>query len=163
MRAYLDAVFLMLVSCWLSGTLLVDFVVVPSVFRVVADFFNAGELAITLFSKFNLIELVISSSLVAMLALRLSQGAALRLPLLLALASWLIVMVYVFYLTPKISWLTELFRAAEAQGQSGIGTYQDIQQTHQYYHRLYIILDTVKLLLLLSLTGLGVIASKARA
>jgi hypothetical protein len=154
MRRVLYPIFLLLLGFWLGATLMVDFVIVPSVFRIINDFFNAGELGITLFSKFNLVEMVISTTLVTITAYLLSRGVALHAPLLLAVLAWIIVMVYVFYLTPKLSHLTELFYQSELTGEMAQGGYPDIQQAHQYFHRVYIILDSIKILLLALLATL---------
>ena len=50
---------LILVSIWWGWTAIIDFAVVPTVFAIVNDFFNAGELGIALFSKLNLLEVII--------------------------------------------------------------------------------------------------------
>lgn len=141
---------LILVSIWWGWTVIIDFAVVPTVFSTINDFFNAGELGIALFSKINNFEIIIASSLII-----LSRK---KLPLFLSVSVWIIVMIYFVYLTPKIIELTELWKKAEALKQISIAGIPDIQQEHQFYHRLYVGLDSVKLLIL---TVLGGIHAKA--
>jgi hypothetical protein len=151
---------LILLSLWLGFTALIDFAVVPTVFKVVDDFFNAGELGIALFSKLNLLEIIFSSSLLALLALEIKKAPFIKWKLTLGLCAWIIVMVYLTYLTPKITELTGLWKAADLAQTTGSGNIQDIQQEHQSFHRLYIILDSVKLILLSGLLGLELLSKE---
>lgn len=148
---------LVLVSIWWGWTVLIDFAVVPTVFRTINDFFNAGELGIALFSKLNIFEVIISSGLVVVSGLLLKQNKK-KLPLILSCLCFAIVMFYFAYLTPKIIYLTDLWKEADAANQIGIAGIADIQQEHQFYHRIYVAVDTVKLL---GLTVLGGLFAKA--
>lgn len=145
---------LVLVSIWLGWTALIDFAVVPTVFSVVNDFFNAGELGIALFSKLNLFEIVISSLLIVVSVLHLKKEGRGQIPLLLACGAWVIVMFYFAYLTPKITELTAIWKKAELVNQMGIAGINDIQQEHHFYHRMYVGLDTLKLLILSFILGI---------
>lgn len=138
---------LILLSLWWGWTALIDFAVVPTVFRTIHDFFNAGELGIALFSRLNIFELIVSTILMG-LFWRLAKWRF----ALLAVA-WIIVLVYFFYLTPKITHLTALWKEAESLKQVGIAGIQDIQQEHQLYHRIYVGLDSLKLLILTFVLG----------
>ena len=135
-------VLLILLSIWWGWTVIIDFAVVPTVFSVINDFFNAGELGIALFSKLNNFELVISALLIV---LSLKQG---KLRLGLMICAWMIVMFYFSYLTPKLTHLTLLWKEADAAGLTGIAGIADVQQEHQFFHRVYVGLDSLKLLLL---------------
>lgn len=147
--------FLTLVSLWWGWTVLTDFVVVPTVFRTIHDFFNAGELGIALFSRLNSLELIVSSLLIIITALKLRSSKQMLLFFIPALLCWMIVMFYFSYLTPKIVTLTELWKEAERAGVSSLGNIPDVQQEHQFFHKLYIRIDTVKLIILTLLLGLG--------
>lgn len=143
---------LVLVSIWWGWTVIIDFAVVPTVFRVIHDFFNAGELGIALFSKLNLFEILVSSLLIVLCVLNLKQYRKGKLELSLSISAWAIVMFYFAYLTPTITHYTKLWKVAEFSADGLV----DYQQQHQFYHRLYIGLDSVKLLILTTLMSLNV-------
>lgn len=147
---------LILVSLWWGWTVIIDFAVVPTVFKVIHDFFNAGELGIALFSKLNFFEILVSSLLIVVSVIHLKDSGKGKLQLALSISAWAIVMFYFAYLTPKITLLTDLWKEAESVQKLGIAGIQDIQQEHQYYHRLYVGIDSVKLLILTFLLGLDV-------
>jgi hypothetical protein len=65
-------------------------------------------------------------------------------------------MFYFSYLTPKLVMLTELWKKTDLMGITSVSGIPDVQQEHQFYHRLYISLDTVKLILLGTMLGLGI-------
>jgi hypothetical protein len=147
----------LLISCfsiWWGWTVLTDFFIVPSVFKMVPDFFTAGELGMTLFRKLNLLELVLAIFILALSLMPKRSKFLISLsPLLLIIAS-----VYFFYLTPKIQTLTDWWKEAESLGVSSLHGIADIQQEHQKFHKLYVSIDAVKLLLLTS--GLGFLIFK---
>jgi uncharacterized membrane protein (UPF0136 family) len=154
-KNYSYSLFLTLVSLWWGWTVLVDFFMLPAVFKTVNDFFNAGELGMTLFSQLNALELIVSSLLIVVTALKLKQSKKILPFFILTLAAFSIVIFYLAFLTPKIVALTDLWREAEKLGASGIGNIPDIQQEHQFFHKLYIRIDTVKLIILTILLGTG--------
>jgi hypothetical protein len=53
--------------------------------------------------------------------------------------------------------LTELWKTTDLMGIQGINGISDVQQEHQFYHRLYISLDSIKLLLIGIMIGIGFI------
>lgn len=144
---------LILVSIWWGWTVIIDFAVVPTVFKIVNDFFNAGELGIALFSKLNLFEILVSSLLIVVSVIYLKQSGRGKIQLALAVSAWAIVMFYFAYLTPKIIYLTDLWKTAETVQKLGLAGINDIQQEHQFYHRMYVGLDSIKLLILTFLLG----------
>lgn len=148
---------LILVSIWWGWTVIIDFAVVPTVFRVITDFFNAGELGIALFSKLNLFEIVLSSLLIVISLIQLKNTGRGKIQLALALSAWAIVMFYFAYLTPKIIHLTDLWKTAETVNKLGLAGINDIQQEHQFFHRMYVGLDSLKLLILTFILGNNVI------
>jgi hypothetical protein len=147
--------FLTLVSLWWGWTVLTDFFVVPMVFKTINDFFNAGELGAALFSKLNALELIVSSLLVVITALKLRENKQVLPFFILSVLGFSIVMLYFSFLTPKIIQLTDLWKKADEMGVSGIGDIPDVQQAHQYFHNLYIRIDSIKLIILTILLGLG--------
>lgn len=145
-RRILYSSLLILLSLWLGWTALVDFVVVPGVFRNIENFFEAGNLGIYLFERLNYLEVVIASTVVALITFIFRQNRR-ALPLLISsLIVMIIAFTYFTWLIPKIADLTELWKISEAGKTIAVA---DIQQEHQYYHRIYVIMDTVKLLVLL--------------
>ena len=146
---------LVLISIWWGWTVIIDFAVVPTVFKVINDFFNAGELGLSLFSKLNNLEFIFSGLLVALGFYELKSNKTGKLQLVFILTAFLIVLTYFFYLTPKLTSLTELWKQADAVNSVSVAGIIDIQQEHQLYHKIYVTLDTLKLLLLSSLLGLN--------
>lgn len=146
---------LMLAMSWLVATALVDFAVVPSLFRHLKDFFEAGNLGTVLFSKFNIVELILGTSIAILLLVVTKKNPTLRILFFLSSILLLIALTYFFYLTPKLISLTDLWQKAEASGAIGAGDIPDIQQHHQLFHKIYVTLDSVKMLLLLTLVILG--------
>ena len=148
---------LVLLAIWWGWTVLVDFFVIPNVFRTLSNFFEAGELGIVVFSKLNNLELIAGSILVGMTAYLSSKNKKL-LPLFIgSVLLWIIAMTYFSYLSPKITELTELWKTADKVGSMSIAGYSDIQLEHQFYHKLYIGIDSIKLLLITFLLGLGIL------
>lgn len=152
----LHSIFISLVSIWLAWTVMVDLVVAPSIFRVIEDFFNAGDLAMVLFSKLNNLELILSSCLL-LTTIAMFRQNRIKFVLILVSLITLLVIFYFSYLTPKIIFLTQLWKKAEIMGVIGIDDVSDIQLEHQYFHKVYITLDSVKLIILATLLGYGII------
>lgn len=139
---------------WLGMTVLVDFFIVPTVFRTVPDFFVAGELGIQLFKRFNIVELILAIFLGGLGLFYIKQVPTQRWFIITPILLFSIVALYCWYLTPKIAELTAAWAYADKMGTLGAKGAEDIQQLHQTYHRTYVGIDSVKLLLLF-IQGLG--------
>lgn len=146
---------LIFTAVWWGWTALIDFAVVPTIFRIVPDFFTAGELGIALFSKLNLLELTTSSILVVLAVIQVKNEKRGKIQLGLIFSAWIIVMIYFSFLTQKITDLTALWKKADSLNTISILGIVDIQQEHQFYHRVYVGLDVLKLLLLSFVMGLS--------
>jgi hypothetical protein len=142
---------LIFLSIWLGTTCLVDFVVVPTVFQVIENFFNAGELGVALFTKMNVLELILSLTLVCLISIEYRKYNRRVVHVFFAISAAIIVVIYFSYLTPKIAELTLLWKKADSQGLVAIAGIKDIQQEHQFYHRTYVTLDSIKILILATL------------
>lgn len=96
---------LVLVSLWWGWTAIIDFAIVPTVFRTISDFFNAGELGIALFSKLNILEVSIGLLLIILSTVELMKNKTKRQKIYLGMISlcWMISLMYFFWLTPKIA------------------------------------------------------------
>jgi hypothetical protein len=150
---YLSSLFLFLTSIWWAWTFLVDFFVIRTVFKIVDSFWTAGKLGMALFTQLNLLELIVSTVLVAVLAMATRKRRE-ALPLFLAaLITWIIVMTYFTYLTPKLIYLTELWQRADLMGLTSVKGIPDIQQEHQFFHNLYIGIDSAKFIILTIMLG----------
>ena len=146
----------LLIGLWWGSTALIDFIVVPTIFSVINDFFNAGELGMTLFKKLNFLELFFAISILVL------EWRSRRKVLLLALFSVAAIVIFYFtYLTPKIGQLSSWWKEAEAQGLLGIHGISDIQQEHQFFHRFYVSLDACKFLILSAVLGFKIIEQKS--
>lgn len=143
-----SSLLLVLVSVWWAWTLLVDLVVVRTLFANIDDFFRAGEIGIQLFSKLNLLEVIVGSLIVALLSFALTWNKNFKPFLILSVLTWGLAMFYFAFLIPKIIFLTDLWKRADLMGITSVAGIPDIQQEHQFYHNLYIGLDSFKLILL---------------
>lgn len=145
-----------LAGAWLGWTVLVDFFVVPMVFREVDDFFQAGALGIGVFTKLNNLELIVGSVMVALSALNVKKSPSALIAFCLSLLLLALAITYFTFLTPKITAVTALWKKADLMGLQGLSGIADLQQEHQFWHRLYIGLDTLKLATLSIFIGLGI-------
>lgn len=154
LKAY--SFFLILTSAWISWTILVDFFVIRTVFGIISNFFEAGDLGVAVFSKLNNLELIVGSALMTLTGHQtLKNRKSLKL-FILSLLCWSVAMFYFTYLTPKLIGLTDLWKLADSKGIVSINGISDIQQEHQHFHRIYIGLDSFKLMALSCLLFLGV-------
>ncbi len=138
---------LCLTMIWLSLSSVINFVIIPSVFSIVSDFFLAGNLGVTVFTKFNRFEFLFASTMVLLALFDFKQQRKGLAVVLISLVLLLISGSYLFYLTPKLSQLTTAWEYAQTMGTIGSAE-SDLQTMHMMYHRTYIVMDTVKLLLL---------------
>jgi hypothetical protein len=155
-RSILYSFFLIVVSLWLGWSVLVDIAIIPTVFKVVTEFFIAGELGMAVFYKLNNLELVAATSLVVICIFQMKKVRSTFPFLIMSLIGLSLVLFYFSYLTPKIMMLTDHWRQANLLGVESIAGIRDIQQEHQFYHRMYITLDSIKILLLSSMLALGI-------
>jgi hypothetical protein len=146
-------IILLLITAWLSTTLMIDFFIVPSIFRIIPDFFQAGELGAHVFSTYNRIELILISVIMSLVALSAKKNIYGRWLLLLGFLLFVITLTYNFYLTDRMKEIAAIWEYAEQTGQVGAPGLPDVQQTHQAYHRVYVVLDSIKIFLLIGCIG----------
>jgi hypothetical protein len=144
---------LALTSTWFGWTVLVDFFIVPTVFTEIDDFFKAGALGISVFSKLNNLELIAASFIMGLAVMNFDLKRSSILSLATAILLGITSLFMFSFLTPKIIYLTELWKTADMMGLVGLSGIADLQQEHQFYHRIYIGVDTLKMLLLIYLGG----------
>jgi hypothetical protein len=145
-----------LASLWWGWTTLIDFIVVPTAFRTINDFFNAGELGVALFSKLNLLEILVGLFLFLLSLILFNQTPTKKIKALIILitCAWLLSLFFYVFLTPKISELSRWWKESDLLGTVGTHGIADIQQHHQFYHGLYVWLDSFKLFILSCIIGL---------
>lgn len=153
-REILNHLAIAVLALWLGLSAFTDFFVIRTAFEITGDFFKAGDLGIALFGKLNRFEIVFASFLLIEVVLNPGKSRFLQLvKLLLTLVLFSIALTYFSYLTPKIMELTDFWKEADKLGTLSFGGIADVQTEHQFFHRLYIGLDTVKMLLLSVLLG----------
>ena len=92
----------MVASGWFFCSAAVDFVAIPTVFKILTDNAIAGKIGVAVFKKFNLLEIVFALALVPA-ALNLGKGTKRRFVALCSFALLPLPFFYRFYLTPKIT------------------------------------------------------------
>jgi len=140
--------FLILTSIWWAWTVLVDMFIVRTIFSTVEDFFTAGNLGMVIFSQLNNLELMVGSLIIVVLAFESKYNRNVLWIFFLSLFCWIVAIFYFSYLTPKLIELSQLWKQSDLQGITSAGLIKDIQQEHQFYHRIYIGIDSLKLLIL---------------
>jgi hypothetical protein len=147
------SLYLFFTSVWWGWTVLVDMVVVRILFSRIDDIFVAGSIGMELFSRLNQLEIVFSSALVVITVFSLREKKHHVFEFVFAMLTWGISMIYFSYLTPKLITLTKLWKSSDLQGIISAPGIPDIQQEHQFFHNLYIGLDSVKLVFLTLMIG----------
>ena len=129
-------------SLWLVLTCFIDFMAVPTLFRNITDVYEAGIVGIKIFTFFNYLEVIIGAYLVYYSMVHLK----LKLYIILSFLCFIIVSLYCYLLSPMISQLTsELISLVENDPKDLFGS---VQVRHDFYHNLYIRLDSLKLFLI---------------
>lgn len=118
-----------ILASWFSMTCLLDFMVVPSLFRNISNFFEAGKLGIKLFSAFNYVEVIFS---IIILITLFKRGSLKKYILAFSLLGFSLL--YFFYLTPSITKWAALWEAHTP--------------TTSFHHQLYRNLEVFKLIIL---------------
>ncbi|MBP9674993.1 MAG: DUF4149 domain-containing protein [Bacteriovoracaceae bacterium] len=136
---------------WLGMTLMLDFFVLPTVFRTLTDVFVAGRIGMSIFTKFNIVELLFSCSLVCA-AYFWGKNSDIKKNKFLGAGLFLLALVafFTFFLTPKISMLALQLSHAKNLTASSFVTFQEELAT---YHKLYVRLDGLKIILQLTILG----------
>ncbi len=132
---------------WLGITVFVDFVAVPTLFSNVSSRYEAGRVGMILFTTFNKIEVTLSLLLLGFAFLFWERVLWKKTVFGLLGLLVILAMSYTFYLSPKIVELTEKMQTVVPESRA----YQLWDKDHQFFHRTYIKLDSLKLLLLLVL------------
>jgi hypothetical protein len=151
----LHSLYLIFASIWWGWTLLIDMFVIRILFSKIDDIFLAGNIGMELFSKLNQLEMIISTALLVIIFFQVRVNRRLLKEFFLTLTTWIISVIYFSYLTPKLIFLTELWKKNDLIGIYSAPVIPYIQQAHQYYHNLYIGIDSLKLITLTVMIGLA--------
>lgn len=139
----------LLLGLWFGATVAVDFFAIPAVFQNVSNLSEAAGVGMSVFARFNTLELILSISVVLLwiLAHRFSFKSKKRVVILLvevlliALAAS-----YLFYFTPSITELSLARANAFEESERAL-----IESSIAHFHSIYVKLDSLKLILLLGL------------
>ncbi len=147
-KNFIQFIIFFALSFWLGCIVLTDFVVIRTLFSEMNDFFKAGFIGVKLFSKLNFLELIFATViLLSEIFLFIKSKKTIHFFLLFFIL-YSITFFNFIHLTPKLSDLTYLWYKADLMGLVGINGIKDIQQEHQFYHELYIMIDSVKIFIL---------------
>lgn len=141
-KHYLLTLILVLAFAWFLATVFVDFFAVPNVFRTVSSRDEASSLGVIIFSRFNYIECILGF-LIAFLSIKLFTSKMLSKKLFLIPTFLLIVfpLIYTFSFSPNIKYYNEQ--------KIELGEDSAVQEKLDLFHKLYVRVDSVKLLMLL--------------
>ena len=146
-KMFLVEMLLPFLTAWFFMTILVDIVAIPTVFKNISNMQEGAKIGMTLFGKFNCIEIFLG---VAILVGSLLMKEKSKMMIALALTLLTFSIIYTFFMTPMISHNSaqlHLVLATDPQ-------YEILQKEHRTYHELYRTLDTLKLVMLLFFSGL---------
>lgn len=135
-----------LIVAWFATSCLIDFVAVPTVFRTVSKLTEAGAVGMTIFSKYNVVE-VLCGLVILIYALKsaMIKGIGRKVFALFSVVVFGIALAYQFHVSPKIIQIN----TERAQYEMESVEYQKISVEHNFYHKLYVRMDSVKVTLLL--------------
>ena len=148
----LQRFFLPAVCSWFFMTVLVDFIAIPTVFRNISKISEAGKIGMTVFGRFNYFEIFFA---VILLIISFSYKTQKRWNkfIIIVVPLFILSLLYTFKFTPAITYYgTEINQTMVTSP-----IYAELQSNLAFYHKLYRIMDSIKLLTLMFLAGLIVI------
>ena len=141
-------VVLFLMTSWFSTTCLIDFVALPTVFKMSSNIHEAGTIGMRLFSLYNRFELMVAAVVLSISFRYLMPQWCGKITLALSSGLFLVAALYFFYLTPKITDLTNNMKVSFKIDPKG-ENFMLLAKEHGIYHHAYIKIDALKLVLLL--------------
>lgn len=145
-KSFMVLMILPFLTAWFFMTVLVDIVAIPTVFKNISNMQEAAKIGMTLFGKFNYLEMFLGMAILMGTSLMKKKS---KIMIVLAALLLFFSIIYTFFMTPMIahnSIQLHLIAATDLQ-------YEILQKEHRFYHELYRILDTIKLILLLGFSG----------
>lgn len=126
---------------WMLATIFIDFLAVPAVFQTVTSRDEAASLGVTIFTRFNYIEIILALFL-CILSVKSKR--------IISLVLIVFPLLYGLYLSPNIDKMNKLKMATIDEDPK----MEKIQADLDFYHNFYVKADSAKLLLLILLFGL---------
>lgn len=135
-----------LIVAWFATSCLIDFVAVPTVFRTVSKLAEAGAVGMTIFSKYNVVE-VVCGLIILIYSLKsvMLKGIGRKVFALCSVVVFGIALAYQFHVSPSIIKINNERAKYEMEEEQ----YKELTITHNFYHKLYVRMDSVKVSLLL--------------
>jgi len=149
----------MFLAAWFFTTIVVDFVAVPSVFRTVTNLEEAGKVGIKVFTKYNILELILGIVITGIFWKLPAQSKKLLWACrILSVILVILILFYMLHLNPNI------IKYAGQMHEIGIGNegFEAVEDQHRFYHHLYVKLDGFKLFSLLFLQIIAVISWRSK-
>jgi len=131
---------LIALAAWFWTTALVDFIAVPTVFRTIKSMAEAGRVGITIFSYYNILEILFALVLVVG-AFSFRQKKWGKLILVWSVVLFIQVLFYKFYITKQISSAALAMETLDVLSVE----YGRLADLREFYHQLYVSLDKFKL------------------
>lgn len=149
MKKYAQFLLPAFIFSWIILTVAVDFIAIPTVFRTLKDPNLGGAIGINLFPKVNWVEIILAVSLCSAIffSVNIKQRILDRLALIVGIFLFLLTVLYLAYLSPEIKRLT----LEIANNKGNLTLLPTLNIEHQFFHHLYIKLESVKLFLLFGL------------
>lgn len=147
LKAVLIELILPFILVWFFSSAFIDIVAVPTVFKYTSNLEEAGKIGMTVFHRFNCLEIFFAVMILFGQFLRSSKSKMLLSLSVLLLALSLF---YTFFMTPAIA------NAAIKMHQVAVTDpmYEVFRNEHGKYHHLYRYFDSAKFLALLFYAGL---------
>jgi hypothetical protein len=132
---------------WFFASAFVDIVAVPTVFKFTSSLVEAGHIGMTIFGKFNKLEVLFA---LIILAGVLSRNEKSKLLIAVSLFLLGLAIFYNIVMTPAIAGAAVKMHSVNVLDP----LYQVYRNEHAKYHNLYRYFDSTKLLVLLAFSGI---------
>lgn len=141
----IQKLFLIIFSLWFGMTIMVDFVAIPQAFRTLPNKEMAGQLGVKVFSIFNWFEVVFALPIfTSAFFLKFASCMKKRAYAAIAVTLMALSISYFYHITPAIVDLsTQMHSLTDSNAIAAV------QTQHDFYHKLYVKLDGLKLILLI--------------
>ncbi|EPZ51479.1 PF13664 domain protein [Bacteriovorax sp. BAL6_X] len=139
---------------WFFATVFIDFIAAPNIFRNVSSLKEAGTLGGIIFTSFNIIEMIFAVLLIIATFLYRKKGKTTFIMKFIAVTTLVLAIVYTTQLSPGI----RDSQIAKSNYTHTDEEYQVFEDKLRGYHKLYVRLDSYKLLALLTMCGVSLAA-----
>lgn len=137
---------LLILGAWLFTTVLVDFFAIPAVFQNVSKRFEAGMVGMSVFSRFNTLEILFALGLIISLWCSKTPIVYKKAVMVFSFILLGLAVTYKFYMTPAITEINLKMR-----NEINTVVIEALEKEHQLFHSLYVKLDSAKLFILMGM------------